>query len=156
MHNEADCQDYTDFLEAVPALSTCTREVIEEFVSHNVVKVHCMAGKKLNPLTDQEQNTYVLASGSALLHADDITVALEPGDYFGRSSSHPHHVVASVVAQSDIDIFVINVLEIERLLQASSRDRHPSQLEWTIELPTNTRQSSCRSHRNTVLVGQDT
>ena len=155
VHTLTDCKDYADFLETIPAFASCTRDVLEEFVSRGVVKVHCTAGKKLNPLTDHEQNLYVLASGSALLNADDdVAIALEPGDYFGRSPARRHHVVASVVAVSDVEILVINPREVARLRQASSRDRHPSKIEWNIEPPAAARRSFRRSHRRAALVGQ--
>jgi CRP-like cAMP-binding protein len=149
----ADCKDCVEFLETIPAFSSCTRSVLEEFVTHGLVKVHCAAGKKLSPLTDQEQNLYVLARGSALLLAgDDVVVELEPGDYFGKSPDRRHHIVASVIAVSDVEIFVINPQEVARLELASSRERHPSRIDWQFPLPTESRRSTRRNHRRGELV----
>jgi CRP-like cAMP-binding protein len=127
MHSLVGCQDYADFIAAIPAFSSCPRDALEAFVTHDVVRVHCAAGKRLNPLTDQEQNLYVLASGSAQLNADDdVVVTLEPGDFFGKSPARQHHLVARVVAVSDAQILVIKPHEVARLLRTSSGDKKPS------------------------------
>lgn len=156
MHTLAGCREYADFLEAIPAFSSCTRDVLEDFVDHHVVKVHCVAGKKLSPLTEQEQNLYVLASGSAQLKTDDTAVDLEAGDYFGKSSDRRHYIVASVVALTDIEILVVNPDEVDRLRQSSSRDRHPSKINWRMERLAAPRQPLRlhTGHGRTVLAGK--
>jgi len=150
----AECKDYVDYLEAVPAFSMCTRTVLQEFVSYGVVKVRCSAGKTLSPSVDDDQNLYVLVSGSALLDAGDVIVSLAPGDHFGKIPGRMHKLVASVVATTDIEVLVVNPLEIARLERASSHERHPSKIEWRSELPTTTRRATRKSYRRAVLVGQ--
>lgn len=137
MHTLAEGRNLTELLEAIPAFSSCPRTTLQDFVDHDVVKVHCPAGKKLNPLTDREQNLYVLASGSALLiDGDDVVVELEPGDYFGRSPGRQHHIVASVIALSNVEILVINPQEVARLRRATLEDwRRLSDGDWTIDDP---------------------
>jgi CRP-like cAMP-binding protein len=155
VHALADRKRYADFLEVIPAFSTCTRMILEEFVTHDMLKVHCAADKMLCLQTPRDQNFYVLVAGSALLDAgDDVITSLEPGDYFGTHPAHQHHLVASVVAMSDIEVLVITPRDVTQLAQASSRYRHPSKIEWRIQLNTTTRRASRRSHRRTVLASQ--
>src|SRR5580704_13374592 len=105
MHTLADRKHFADFLQDIPAFASCTRNVLDEFVTHGVVKVRCGAGMTLSPHTDEDLNLYILAEGSALLSVgDDVVVTLEPGDYFGRTPSRRHHLAASVVALSDIEV----------------------------------------------------
>jgi CRP-like cAMP-binding protein len=154
VQTSADRQDYVDFLEVIPTFSSCTRKVLKEFVTLDMIKVGCAAGEVL-PEIHQDQNLYVLVAGSAILDAgDDVLIALEPGDYFGRISARRHLVLTSVLAVSDIELLVINPHEVAQLEQASSRDRHPSEIEWRIELPTTTKRVSRRNHRRSVLASQ--
>jgi Cyclic nucleotide-binding domain len=130
-----DAKNQADLLGEIPVLSTCTRDVLEEFLSHGVDKLHCAAGRAVNSPTSADQNLYVLVSGSATLDAgDDVHVALEPGDYFGSASARRHHMTTTVTAEGDVEILVIRPQELIRLQHASSRDRHPSQIEWRHEL----------------------
>jgi hypothetical protein len=155
VHTLADRKHYADYLETIPVFSSCSREVLESFVTSGVVKVHCWAGKKLSPLADGDQNLYVVATGSAILHAgDDVTVDLEPGDYFGQTPQRRHHIGASVVAVTDVEILVINPQEVAWLQQASSRYRHPSKTEWQNKMPAVPRRSFRRTHRRGALVTQ--
>jgi hypothetical protein len=126
-----DAKTHAELLGQIPALSTCTRDVLEEFLSHGVDKLHCAAGRAVNSQTSADQNLYVLVNGSASLDAgDDVHVVLEPGDYFGSDSARRHHMTPTVTANGDVEILVIRPQELTRLRQASSRDRHPSQIEW--------------------------
>jgi hypothetical protein len=126
-----DTSTYADLLAEVPALSTCTRGVLEEFVAHGVDKLHCAAGRSIGTRTSTDQNLYVLVGGSASFRTgDDIRVALEPGDYFGNVNAHSRDMTATVVAEQDIEILVIRPQQLTRLAHASSRDRHPSQIDW--------------------------
>jgi CRP-like cAMP-binding protein len=153
VHTSAEIKNQTDFLQTIPSFSSCSRDVLEEFVTHSVVKVHCAEGKKLNPLTEDEQNLYVVARGLALLTTHDVTVTLEPGDYFGKSPGHAHHIPSTVVAVSDIELLVLNPSEVARLQQASSRECHPSRLHRQDERPVAVRRPFLRSNRRPVLVG---
>jgi CRP-like cAMP-binding protein len=128
-----DSRDYADLLEATSAFSGCTRDDLEAFVAHGVVKVQCAAGTTLATQTLPEQSLYVLASGSALLHAGDgVVIDLEPGDYFGSIPERHHHFVATVVASSDVEVLVVNPLEAARLGNAASRGGRNSRFEWRI------------------------
>jgi CRP-like cAMP-binding protein len=153
MQTLADRKGYATFLEGIPAFSSCSRNDLEEFATHEVVKVHCAAGKSLSPQVHRDQNFYVLVAGSALLDAgDDVVTLLEPGDFFGSNPARPHHLVASVVAVSDVEVLVIDPQDLARLTMASSRRRHPSKIDWYVNLSTTTRRTSRRSHRRAVLV----
>jgi hypothetical protein len=155
MYTWADRMKFSEFLAAVPVLSTCAHDVLEDFVARGVVKVHCPAGKRLSPLTAEERNLYVLASGSALLTTDDgITVALEPGDYFGKSHPRWHQIVASVVAVTDVQILVVNPQEIVQLRHASSTDRRPSRLPWQTDVSVAVRRAPRRSQCRPMLARQ--
>jgi hypothetical protein len=137
VRNLNDAKNYADLLGEIPAFSTCTRDVLDEFLSHGVDKLHCAAGRAVSSQTSADQNLYVLVSGSATLDAgDDVRVALEPGDYFGSASARRHHMTTTVTADRDVEILVIRPQELTRLQQASSRDRHPSQIEWRHGLTT--------------------
>jgi CRP-like cAMP-binding protein len=158
MYTWADRNKYAEFLLAVPALSSCARDVLDDFLTRGVVNVHCPAGKKLSPLTAEERNLYVLASGTAVLNAgDDVTVVLEPGDFFGRSHPRWHQIVASVVAVTDVQILVLNPQEIAQLREVSTSDRRPSRLPWqSVPSATTaaTRRPSCRRQGRPVLTSQ--
>jgi hypothetical protein len=134
---QTDSKSYAEFLHMIPVLSTCTSDVLEEFVSHGVDRLHCAAGKSVSSESDSDQNLYVLVNGSASLDAgDDVRVVLEPGDYFGSATARRHHMTTSVIADRDVDVLVIRPQEVDQLTQASSRDRHPSQIEWRSGLST--------------------
>ena len=150
MHSLAECVEITDFLEEVPALSTCTRDVLVDFVAHNAVLAHCDAGKVLCGL-QQDHNLYVLTSGTAALHVGpDVTIRLEPGDYVGQGQ---HTLAGTVVALSDVEVAVIGPQDVAHLQQASSRDRHPSRIGWQLERTTPV-QRRRRAHRRTVLISK--
>jgi CRP-like cAMP-binding protein len=152
MHTLADREHYADFLQDIPAFASCTRNVLNEFVTHGVVKVRCGAGMTLSPHTDEDLNLYILAEGSALLSVGgDAFVTLEPGDYFGRTPSRRHHLTASVVALSEIAVLVINPADIASLERASCRDRHPSKIDWRSEVPKGARRTAQSDARQTVL-----
>jgi hypothetical protein len=133
MHTLVDSRDYADLLEATSAFSGCTRDDLEAFVTHGVVKVQCAAGTELGTQAPQDQNLYVLVSGSAILDAGEgVEVTLEPGDYFGKNPDRHRQFVASVVASSDAEVLIINPMEAARLGNASSRGRRTSRFEWRI------------------------
>jgi CRP-like cAMP-binding protein len=148
---QTDSKSYAEFLHAIPVLSTCTRDVLEEFVSHGVDRLHCAAGKSVSSESDSDQNLYVMVNGSASLDAgDDVRVALEPGDYFGSATARQHHMTTSVIADRDVEVLVIRPQEVAQLAHASSRDRHPSQIEWRSGL-SNTPQSTRKAHRRPAM-----
>jgi len=153
VQNLADRNNYADILEVIPALSNCTREVLEEFAANGVFKAQADAGKTLFSGAHSDQNLYVLVSGSACLDAgDDVIIDLEPGDYFGRNPARrPHHeIIASVVAERDVDVLVIGPQELQQLQQASSRSRHPSQIDWRAELSAPTPRFARRRDRRVL------
>jgi len=132
----ADCKDYVGMLEGIPALSSCTRNVLEAFVALGVTKVERLAGESLSADEFHEQNLCVLAEGSVMLSAGDgVVVSLEPGDYFGWTPARHLRLATSAVAMSDIEILVISPAQLTMLLDASCRDRHPSQVDWRLEPP---------------------
>lgn len=129
-----DCKDYAEFLGDIPALSNCAKEVLEEFVASCALKVHADAGKTLCSQTQCDQNLYVLVSGSASLDAGDgVSVTLQPGDYFGRMPGRFRGLIASVIADVDVEVLVIRPRDVLQLERASSRSRHPSNIEWRSE-----------------------
>ena len=44
VQTSADRQDYVDFLRDIPTFSSCTRNVLKEFVTLDMIKVGCGAG----------------------------------------------------------------------------------------------------------------
>jgi hypothetical protein len=149
----ADGRTYVEILQDVPALSGCTSDVLKEFVAHGLVKVHCAPGKNFRPQTVRDHNVYVLVAGSAILDAgDDITVDLEPGDYFGRNYDVYGHLAASIAALTHLDVVAISPEVVAQLKEASCRDRHPSQIEWRSWLVTNLRRNLHHRPRRTPLV----
>jgi hypothetical protein len=147
-------QDYAELLKGIPVFSSCTPSVLREFAAYGVDTVHCAAGQTLSHQAP-DHNLYLLASGSAILHAgDDVIVDVEPGDYFGTNPTHYHWLNVHVVAVTDLEVLVISPQEVSWLRQASSRDRHPSGIEWRIGLPTTTRRTSRRSRRRAILINQ--
>ncbi|HWE68227.1 MAG TPA: cyclic nucleotide-binding domain-containing protein [Acidimicrobiales bacterium] len=150
MHAPSESKVYADLLEAIPAFSSYTRSALEDFASHGVIKLRCAAGTVLSAQTDQDQNMYVIAAGSALLAAGDgVLVDLAPGDYFGHNPGHHQSIVASVVAVSDVAVLVLNAPEVAR----SASHRAPT--EWRTELSSTIRRATRRSHRRSVLVRQN-
>jgi CRP-like cAMP-binding protein len=126
--------------------------VLEEFVARGIAKVHCAAGKTLTSQAHEDRTLFVLAAGSALLHAgDDIAIALEPGDYFGDGLAGRHQPISSVVAVSDIEVLVISPQDVAWLEQASCRDRHPSRTDWRTTLPSSARPGLRWGHRRLAL-----
>jgi hypothetical protein len=148
-------QDYGELLKAIPVFSSCSPSVLREFAAYGVDTVHCAAGQTLSHQVP-DHNLYLLASGSAILHVgDDVIVDVEPGDYFGTNSTHYRWLTFHVVAVTDLEVLVISPQEVSLLRQASSRDRHPSGIEWRIGLQTTTRRRSRRSRRRTILINQN-
>jgi hypothetical protein len=130
----ADCKNHADFLAKIPAFSNCATEVLEEFVTHAAFNVHSAAGMILCSRTHCDQNLYVLISGSASLDAGDgVRITLEPGDYFGRNPGRYHELIATVIANEDVEVLVIRPQDVVQLEAASSRHRHPSKIEWRNE-----------------------
>jgi hypothetical protein len=134
VHTVVDCKEYAEFLGDIPAFSNCAKEVLEEFVASCSFKVHADAGKTLCFQTQCDQNLYVLVSGSASLDAGDgVSVTLQAGDYFGRNPGRFHGLVASVIADVEVEVLVIRPQDVLQLERASSRNRHPSKIEWRSE-----------------------
>jgi CRP-like cAMP-binding protein len=151
-----DCRDYADILEAIPAFSTCTRSVIEEFVAVGANKAHFAAGKTLRPRSLHDQNLCVVVSGSLLLNAgDDVVISLEPGDYFGKNAGRRLRLASSVVAVSDVELLVITPRQITALEEASSRSRHPSQIDWYVEPPATPWRAPRRGRSRAALAYQN-
>jgi hypothetical protein len=107
--------DYVELLEEVPAFSACTTEDLELFVAHDVMWVRCGAGEVLCGLA-HEHNLYVLVSGLAELRVGpDLSIDLEPGDYFGQHAQRNHGVGGHVVAVTDIEVIVVGPQDLGRL-----------------------------------------
>jgi len=153
--NSTEVVNNAGFLQAIPALSSCTHDVLTEFIRDGATTVRCDAGETLATLTARDQNLYVLISGTAILRAtDDVTITLEPGDYFGGNPNRRFQLFVSVGAVTDMEFMVISPRDVAQLVLASSRNRHPSKIEWRTELPTTTRRATRQSHRRSVLVSQ--
>ena len=154
MHVVADCKSYAEFLEDLPAFSSCASEVLEEFVVQGAPRADFAAGQGIWRQSSTDQNLYVVVSGSAVLDAgDDIYVVLEPGDYFGGASGIRYWSNASVVARDDVEVLVIHPQELAQLKRASSRSRHPSNIEWRSELPAPAPRFPRRRQRQSALAG---
>ncbi|HWF17096.1 MAG TPA: cyclic nucleotide-binding domain-containing protein [Acidimicrobiales bacterium] len=130
----AERVDIIALLEGLPPFSTCTTEVLTSFVAHDAMRAHCGPGETLCGL-QQDHNLYVLISGDALLRVGpDVTISLEPGDYFGQQAHRQHRIAGTVVALTDVEVLVVGPQDLARLELASSASRHPSRLELPVEL----------------------
>jgi CRP-like cAMP-binding protein len=154
VHVVADCKSYAEILGDLPAFSSCASEVLEEFIAQGATRVDFAAGQAVWSQSSADQNLYVVVSGSAVLDAgDDIYVALEPGDYFGGTSGIRYWSNTSVVARDDMEVLVIHPQELAQLKRASSRSRHPSNIEWRSELSTPIPRFLRRRQRHSALAG---
>jgi CRP-like cAMP-binding protein len=107
--------DDVELLEGLPPFSACTLEDLEGFVAHDVMRARCDAGEVLCGLA-QDHNLYVLASGSAELRVGpDLSIDLEPGDYFGEHARRHHGMAGTVVAVTDVEVMVIGPQDLGRL-----------------------------------------
>jgi CRP-like cAMP-binding protein len=147
-------QNQARLLEEIPAFSNCTRSILEEFILLSVLRAHCAAGETLFDETLQDRNLYVIVAGTALLNAgDDVVTVLEPGDFFwGNVSPHPLPI-SSVVAVTDVEVFVINPNELARLEQVSYRQRESMSIAWSGETEPLPCATTRRSRKKPALIG---
>ncbi len=130
----AERVDIIELLEDLPPFSKCTTGALDSFVAHDAMRAHCSPGEVLCGLA-QDHNLYVLLSGEAVLRVgSDVTIRLEPGDYFGEQAHRHHHIGGTVVAVTDVDVLVAGPQDLARLELASSASRHPSRFEAPAEL----------------------
>jgi hypothetical protein len=134
MRSIADTVSYSDILGTIPALSSCTKEVLDEFAADDRL-VRSPAGAELRSPTHAENSLYVVVAGSASLRTeDDLYIILEPGDYFGGIEARRYeHVIASAMALDDVEYLVIGPAQVLQLRHASTRRNHPSNIDWTPE-----------------------
>ncbi len=130
----AERVDIIGLLEGLPPFSACSTEVLSSFVAHDAMRAHCSPGEVLCGL-EQDHNLYVLTSGQAVLRVGaDVSITLEPGDYFGQQA-HRHHLIAgTVVAVTDCEVLVVGPQDLLRMEVESSASRHPSRFELAAEL----------------------
>lgn len=151
VNSAADFKSCADFLGDIPAFSLYAKEVLEEFVTHAPFRMHVAAGKKLYGQTRSDQNLYVVISGSASLDAGDgVCVTLGAGDYFGKTPGRSHGLMATVIAEEDVEVLVLRPEEVLELEMTASRHRHPSQIEWRGELASPAPRSPRRRQRALV------
>jgi len=131
----AETKSHTDILGSIPALSSCTGAVLDEFFSTNDCTVNAAAGTELRSPAHAENSLYVIVSGSATLDVGDgVFVTLDSGDYFGGAAAHRHtHLIASVVAHEDTEVVVLSPAQVLQLRHASTRRNHPSNVDWAPE-----------------------
>ena len=130
----AERVDIIGLIEDLPPFSICTTEVLESYLAHDAMRAHCSPGEVLCGL-EQDHNLYVLISGEAVLHVGpDVSIALEPGDYFGQQLHRQHRLSGTVIAATDVEVLVVGPQDLLRLELASSASRHPSRLAATPEL----------------------
>jgi CRP-like cAMP-binding protein len=154
VHVVADCKSYAEILGDLPAFSACASEVLQEFVAQSVTREEFAAGQAVWSQSSADLNLYVVVSGSAVLDAGDgIYVDLEAGDYFGGTSGIRCWSNASVVARDDVQVLIIDPQELAQIKRASSRSRHPSNIEWRSELPAPTPRFLRRRQRHSALAG---
>jgi CRP-like cAMP-binding protein len=110
-----------EMLEGLPPFSTCTRENLEVFVAHDVMRMRRGAGEVLCGLAE-DHSLYVLVSGSAELRVGpDLSIDLEPGDYFGRHAQRYHAMAGTVVAVTEVEVLVIGPQDLGRLALGRTR-----------------------------------
>jgi CRP-like cAMP-binding protein len=151
MQSLAGRNHHADLLESIPALQAADRRVLEDFLTHSAVTVHCGAGKTLNARTDRDRNLYLVVSGSAELRTEDgVAVTLSVGDYFGGDQSHRSPAVAAVVAVTDVEVLVMDPSHIVQL--TASRNQRRVKHGW---IPNSISVGSAgrhRRHRHSELV----
>jgi hypothetical protein len=102
-------------LEALPPFSACAPEDLEVLVANDVMRMRCRAGDVLCSLAE-DYNLYVLVSGLAELRVGpDLSIELEPGDYFGRQAPRYNRMAGTVVAVTDVEVLVIGPQDMGRL-----------------------------------------
>jgi hypothetical protein len=111
----SDCKIYADFLETIPAFSNCAREVLEDFVAYGAFKVHAGAGRMLCTQTQCDQNLNVLVSATPSLDAGDDVRCPTDGDFFGRNPGRYHELIATVIADEDVEVLAIRPQEVLQL-----------------------------------------
>ena len=154
VHVVAGCKSYDEMLGMIPALSSCSSEVLEAFASRGEARQNFAAGETLWTQTSGDEGLYVVVTGSAVLDTDDgISVVLESGDYFGGPSGSRFGLNASVFALEDLEVLIVHPQELSQLKRASSRSRHPSNIEWRSELPVPSTRFARRRARHSVLAG---
>jgi CRP-like cAMP-binding protein len=149
MHTLAERVEQASFCEGIPAFARCTRDVVERFVADAALTAHCGAGEVVCGLAD-DHNLYILTSGRASLRVGDVVVALEPGDYFGQESDRHHKMPGTVVAETAVEVLIVGPQDLAQLELASSCDRHPSRIAWSIERSSVT-QVRRRNRRRAIL-----
>ncbi len=111
----AERVDYVELLEGLPPFSSCAPEALEAFVRHDAIRARCVAGEVVCGLA-QDHNLYVLVSGSAVLRVNpDVSIDLEPGDYFGQQTHRTHRVAGTVIAVTDVEVLVVGPQDLNRL-----------------------------------------
>jgi CRP-like cAMP-binding protein len=104
-----------ELLEELPPFSSCARQDLEDFVAHDVLRMRCGAAEVLCGLAEDD-NLYVLVSGLAELRVGpDLSIELEPGDYFGRQTQRNHRMAGTVVAVTDVEVLMIGPQDLGRL-----------------------------------------
>lgn len=122
----AERVDIIGLIEDLPPFSICTAEVLASYLAHDAMRAHCGPGEVLSGL-EQDHNLYVLISGEAVLHVGpDVSITLEPGDYFGRQLHRQHRLTGTVIASTDVEVLVVGPQDLLRLELESSASRHPS------------------------------
>jgi hypothetical protein len=145
----------TDLLLEVPAFSSCSRVVVDAYVAQGLATVDLAERGTLNLAAHPAADLFVVRSGLALLKTGDgVVVTLEAGDFFGSGQLHGHGLAAKVVAVSDAEFVRVSADDLAHLKRASSRERHPSNIEWQSELRTTVRRKVRLDHRRAVLVRQ--
>jgi len=129
VQNQGEAKDVAGLLEAIPVLSSCTRNVLDEFVSHAAVTECCAAGTTLSA------------------EADEVL-------YFGGTQGRRFKSSPSLIAVTDVEVLAVHPDEVTWLKQASARDRHPSQVDWRSQLATTSRKKTRRNHRRAILSSQ--
>ncbi|HEY1652085.1 MAG TPA: cyclic nucleotide-binding domain-containing protein [Acidimicrobiales bacterium] len=125
----AERVDLIELLGSLPPFSTCTTEVLASFVAHDAMRALCGPGEVLCGLS-QDHNLYVLISGEAVLRVGpDVSITLEPGDYFGQQAHRYHRIAGTVIAVTDVEVLVVGPQDLARLELESSASRHPSRFE---------------------------
>jgi len=77
--------------------------------------MRCGAGDVLCGLAE-DHNLYVLVSGSAELRVGpDLSIDLEPGDYFGLHAQRYRAMAGTVVAVTEVEVLVIGTQDLGRL-----------------------------------------
>ena len=109
-----------DAVRSIPLFSTCNTKELRE-VAQLGTRIHCAAGTTIAKEGSLGRELLVVLSGTATCRRRGRKLAsFGPGDFFGEMSLLDHGPrSATVVADADMELLVLDSREFRRLVEAS-------------------------------------